>query len=151
MGMGFSSRKNAFSRCPQNWRSRFRPQNCGQTLYGHEDFSEFLIGQEFINCNHFGADSNPGTSRSETFDSKSMDWCSFLSYPIFLVLLLEHHFNIAGCQMVFLQHAHLLLGVQSPAFFLLIKAVFFLGFWSGTKKLPVPVLKGKNVLHQYWL
>ena len=37
----FSSRTDAFFQAPiKNRRSHFRPQNCGQKVYGHEDFSE---------------------------------------------------------------------------------------------------------------
>ena len=40
MDMVFLAERTHFSRRPKNWRSHFRPQNCGQKIYGHEDFSE---------------------------------------------------------------------------------------------------------------
>ena len=39
-GHGFSCRRNAFFQVSINWRTHFRPQNCGHEFYGHEDFSE---------------------------------------------------------------------------------------------------------------
>ena len=36
----FQQKEGIFSRCPSNWRSHFRPQNCGQEFHGHEDFSD---------------------------------------------------------------------------------------------------------------
>ena len=38
----FLQKERIFSRRPQNWRSHFRPQNCGHEFYGHEDFSDYL-------------------------------------------------------------------------------------------------------------
>ena len=39
MGMGFFQQKEPKNaRRPSNWRSHFRPQNCGRINYGHEAF-----------------------------------------------------------------------------------------------------------------
>ena len=44
MDVGFSCRKSAFfPGAHKNWCSHFRPQNCGQEFYGHEDFSDFFL------------------------------------------------------------------------------------------------------------
>ena len=46
MGMGgFQRKEPKKTRRPQTWRGHFRPQNCGQKFYGHEDFlvNLFLI------------------------------------------------------------------------------------------------------------
>ena len=44
MDMGFPAERTQsfffFSRRPWNWRSHFRPQNCGHEFYGHKAFSE---------------------------------------------------------------------------------------------------------------
>ena len=36
----FLQKESKKSRRPLNWRTRFRPQNCGQKFYGHKDFSD---------------------------------------------------------------------------------------------------------------
>ena len=40
MVMGFSCRESAFFQAPIKLAQPFRPQNCGQKFYGHEDFSD---------------------------------------------------------------------------------------------------------------
>ena len=52
MGMAvFLQKERNFSRRPQNWRSHFRPQNCGQKFYGNEDFfSEETPGHRGEQC-----------------------------------------------------------------------------------------------------
>ena len=41
MGVGvFQQKEPKNARCPQNWRSLFRPQNYGRNNYGHEAFTE---------------------------------------------------------------------------------------------------------------
>ena len=40
MDMGLPAERTQFFHVPKNWRSHFRPQNCGQKFYGHEDFSD---------------------------------------------------------------------------------------------------------------
>ena len=44
----FLQKEHRNSRRPWSWRSHFRPQNCGQAFYGHEDFSEKLITDRFF-------------------------------------------------------------------------------------------------------
>ena len=46
MDIGFLQKERIFSRRPSNWRSHFRPQNCGHEFYGHEDFSDSKRGRK---------------------------------------------------------------------------------------------------------
>ena len=43
----FLQKERIFQASIKLTRAHFRPQNCGQKFYGHEDFSDFLSAQRF--------------------------------------------------------------------------------------------------------